>query len=63
MVDQMVQVDFINDIEALQLAQSERIFTKAANVFIKKWSSREPNFIEYFKHHIMGGMKVFDISH
>jgi len=35
MVDQMVQVDFINDIEALQLAQSERIFTKAANLFIK----------------------------
>jgi hypothetical protein len=48
MVDQMVQVDFINDIEALQLAQSERIFTKAANLFLKKWSSREPNFIEYF---------------
>ena len=45
----MVQEDLINDIEALQVAQSERIFTKAANFFIKKWSSRESNFIECFK--------------
>ncbi|KAF9758301.1 hypothetical protein NGRA_3148 [Nosema granulosis] len=49
MVDKMEQEDLVNDIEALQLAQSERIFTKAANLLIKKWSSRQPNFIEYFQ--------------
>ncbi|CAF1163765.1 unnamed protein product, partial [Didymodactylos carnosus] len=48
MVEKMGQVDLIEDIEALQLAQSVRMFTKASNLFIKKWNKKEPKFIEYF---------------
>ncbi|CAF3306315.1 unnamed protein product [Rotaria sp. Silwood2] len=49
MVDKTEQKDLIEDIEALQLAQCERIFTKASNLFIKKWNKKEPKFIEYFQ--------------
>jgi hypothetical protein len=33
----------------IQLAQSERMFTKASNLFTKKWNKKEPKFIEYFQ--------------
>ncbi|CAF1641333.1 unnamed protein product, partial [Didymodactylos carnosus] len=49
MVEKMGQEDSIEDIEALQLAQSVRMFTKASNLFIKKWNKKEPKFIEYFQ--------------
>lgn len=37
-MDRSAQEDVRNGIDTLQLAQSERIFTKASNLFIKKWS-------------------------
>ncbi|CAF3981206.1 unnamed protein product [Adineta steineri] len=45
----MEQGDLIEDIDALQLAQSEQIFTKASNRFIRKWNRKESTFIEYFQ--------------
>ncbi|CAF1157053.1 unnamed protein product [Adineta steineri] len=45
----MEQEDLMEDIDALQLAQSEQIFTKASNLFIRKWNRKEPTFIEYFQ--------------
>ena len=44
----------MNDIEALQLAQSERIFTKASNLFFKKWTKKQPHFCEYFQSEWLG---------
>ncbi|CAF4450207.1 unnamed protein product [Rotaria socialis] len=49
MVKKSEQEDLVNDVESLQLAQDERIFIKASNLFVKKWSKKEPNFIEYFQ--------------
>ena len=49
MVKKSEQEDLVNDIESLQLPQYERIFIKASNLFVKKWSKKEPNFIEYFQ--------------
>jgi len=49
MVNKSEQEDLINDIESLQLAQNERIFLKASNLFVKKWVKRQPSFIEYFQ--------------
>ncbi len=49
LVKKMDQEDLIEDVEALQLAQSERMFTKASNLFIKKWNKKEPKFIEYLQ--------------
>ena len=49
MVDKLEQQDLVDDIETLQLAQNERIFTKASKLFIKKWIKTQPNFIEYFQ--------------
>jgi hypothetical protein len=34
-VDKLEQENLLNDIDALKLAQSKRIFTKASNLFIK----------------------------
>jgi len=48
-VDKSAQEDLLNDVDALQLAQSERIFTKASNLFIKKWTRSQPDFVEYFR--------------
>ncbi|CAF1482527.1 unnamed protein product, partial [Rotaria sordida] len=49
MVNKSEQEDLINDIESLQLAQNERVFLKASNLFVKKWVKRQPSFIEYFQ--------------
>ncbi|CAF5175734.1 unnamed protein product, partial [Rotaria magnacalcarata] len=49
MVKKSEQEDLVNDVESLQLAQDERIFIKASNLFVKKWSKKEPNFIQYFQ--------------
>ena len=49
MVEKMDQEDLIEDVEALQLAQSEQIFTKASILFIKKWKKKQPTFVEYFE--------------
>ncbi|CAF4035093.1 unnamed protein product, partial [Adineta steineri] len=49
MVNKMEKQDLVEDIDALQLAQSEQIFTKASNFFIRKWNRKEPTFIEYFQ--------------
>ncbi|CAM4842587.1 unnamed protein product [Rotaria magnacalcarata] len=49
MVKKSEQEDLVNDVESLQLAQDERIFIKASNLFVKKWSKKETNFIEYFQ--------------
>jgi hypothetical protein len=49
MVDKLEQEDLTNDIDSLQLAQSERIFKKASNLFLKKWGKKQPAFIEYFR--------------
>ncbi|CAF2103112.1 unnamed protein product [Rotaria magnacalcarata] len=49
MVKKSEQEDLVNDVESLQLTQDERIFIKASNLFVKKWSKKEPNFIEYFQ--------------
>ena len=48
-VDKSAQEDLLNDVDALQLAQSERIFTKTSNLFIKKWTRSQPDFVEYFR--------------
>jgi hypothetical protein len=48
MVNKSEQEDLINDIEYLQLAQNERVFLKASNLFVKKWMKKQPSFIEYF---------------
>ena len=37
-VDKLVQEDLLSGVDALQLAQSKRMFTKASNLFIKKWT-------------------------
>lgn len=47
-VDKLEQENLLNDIDALQLAQSKQIFTKASNLFIKKWTKAQPDFVEYF---------------
>ncbi|CAF2053487.1 unnamed protein product [Rotaria magnacalcarata] len=49
MVKKSEQEDLVNDVESLQLAQDERIFIKASNLLVKKWSKKDPNFIEYFR--------------
>ncbi|CAM4780738.1 unnamed protein product [Rotaria magnacalcarata] len=49
MVKKSEQEELVNDVESLQLAQDGRIFIKASNLFVKKWSKKEPNFIEYFQ--------------
>jgi hypothetical protein len=49
MVERSEQENLINDIDALQWAQSERIFTKSSNLFVKKWANKQPNFMEYFR--------------
>ncbi|CAF1507876.1 unnamed protein product [Adineta ricciae] len=49
MVTKIDQEDLIQDIDVLQLAQSDRIFAKASNLFIKKWNKKQPTFIEYFE--------------
>jgi hypothetical protein len=48
-VEDMLSTLFVDEIETLQLAQNERIFTKASKLFIKKWIKTQPNFIEYFQ--------------
>jgi hypothetical protein len=48
-MDKLIQEDLLNDVDALQLAQSKRIFTKASNLFIKKWTKAQPDFVEYFR--------------
>ncbi|CAF2148675.1 unnamed protein product [Rotaria magnacalcarata] len=40
---------FGDDIELLQLAQTEQMFFKASNLFIKKWMKKQPIFINYFQ--------------
>ena len=49
MVNKSEQEDLMHDIELLQLAQNEQIFSKVSNLFVKKWIKREPSFIEYFQ--------------
>jgi hypothetical protein len=41
--------DLLADVDALQLAQNERMFTKASTLFIKKWAKAQPGFVEYFR--------------
>ena len=45
--DQDTRKAIMNDIDALQLAPSERIFDAASKLFIKKWK-HEKEYIEYF---------------
>lgn len=40
--------EVIADIDLIQLSQTNEIFDKAINIFIKKWI-KEKDFIEYFK--------------
>ena len=49
MVDKEEKEDLVNAIEFLQLAQNERVFLKASNLFAKKWMKKQPSFIEYFR--------------
>jgi hypothetical protein len=49
MVNKSEQEDLVNDIESLQLAQNERVFLKASNLFVTKWVKKQPRFIEYFQ--------------
>jgi hypothetical protein len=49
MVDKSEQQDLGDDIKTLQLAQNERIFTKASKLFVKKWIKTQLNFVEYFQ--------------
>ena len=49
MIKKSEQEDLVNDVESLKLAQDACLFIKASNLFVKKWSKTEPNFIEYFQ--------------
>ncbi|CAF1379390.1 unnamed protein product [Adineta ricciae] len=49
MVDKMDKEDLLQDIDMLQLAQSDKIFRKASGLFVKKWSKKQPEFIQYFE--------------
>ncbi|CAF1379374.1 unnamed protein product [Adineta ricciae] len=49
MVDKMDKEDLLQDIDMLQVAQSDKIFRKASGLFVKKWSRKQPEFIQYFE--------------
>jgi len=48
MVDKSEQENLENDIDLLQLAQSERIFTKASSLFLKKMGKKTISFYRIF---------------
>jgi hypothetical protein len=48
MVDKSEQEDLVNHIESLQIAQNERIFIKASNLFVKKWTKKTTKFHRIF---------------
>ncbi|CAF4240681.1 unnamed protein product [Rotaria sordida] len=41
--------EMLDDIDKLQLCESETIFKNASSLFMKKWSKREHDFSEYFE--------------
>jgi hypothetical protein len=49
LVDQERRSDIIEDIETLQISSNEQIFKKASDCFVKKWKSKEAEFIKYFQ--------------
>jgi hypothetical protein len=49
LVDKERRLDIIEDIETLQISANENVFNKASECFIKKWKSKEAEFIKYFK--------------
>jgi hypothetical protein len=49
LVDKERRLDIIEDIETLQISANEHVFKKASECFIKKWKSKEAEFIKYFQ--------------
>lgn len=45
----------LDEIRKMQLAPNRTEFELMTNLFIKKWQSVEPNFIEYFRREWLGG--------
>lgn len=43
-----VRANVMSDIKVLQLAQSEEVFKKAADLLISKWERKVPRFTKYF---------------
>ncbi|CAF3368535.1 unnamed protein product [Rotaria socialis] len=41
--------EILDDIEKLQLCESEKVFNKASLLFVKKWGQREHDFLKYFE--------------
>ncbi|CAF2885992.1 unnamed protein product [Rotaria sp. Silwood2] len=41
--------EILDDIDKLQLCESEKVFNKALSLFVKKWSQREHDFLQYFE--------------
>lgn len=56
-VDKSEQENLVNDRKPFQLAQSEQIFLKASNLFIKKWMKKQPIFKNDFQNEWLTNLK------